>query len=471
MSINNAMFVSNALKYPSQNQCTWKMTITSGTESIEVGYPLTLNFSIVRNTLADANNATFTILNLSPETRNNSKFFYKDIFDINDIKTIKVEAGYNGNLTLIFEGQILQCYSWRNNTNIETHIEAFERGFGAIFVEGTYSANTKKIDVYKDIVSKSGLKLGAIGTLKGEYKQEVSFMGRPIEVLNEITGGHTFVDCGVIHTIQDNEVIDYGIDVLNSSNGLLGTPKRRGVQLLVDSIFNPNFIVGQMLSVKSETESRFDGTYKLCGIKHNGTISATNAGNRKTELTLLYKTLPNSNVNVTGNIEGQNFSKVKGETVIEVGASIYGNSTTEIYKYLQENKGNFTGIANRKITDRITWGEMLKGNTHEEVQRECTEAVLNNCVVTAERLTSFCNTNFAGKKIKVNSGWRSKTKNQRTEGAVDNSQHIYGKAIDFTILGEDIDTMRSKFKVHWLGGVGVYSWGIHIDTRPYNARW
>lgn len=468
--MSNGMFISNALKYPTVNQCSWKITITSGNESIEVGYPLTLNFQITRNTLADSNTASFTILNLSPATRN-SKFFFKDIFDIPDVKAIKFEAGYDGNLTLVFSGLIQQCYSWRAGTNIETRIDAMEMGFGAVYVEGTYAPNTAKKDVYKDIVAKSGLKLGALGTLNGVYNQEVSFMGRPIEILNEITGGHTFVDCGVIHTIQDNEAIDYGIDILNAKSGLLGTPKRRNSQLVVESIFNPNLMVGQLLQIESETESRFSGTYKLCGISHSGVISATTGGSRKTEITLLYDNIQNSNVNVTGNPEGQSFSVVKGETVVSVGASMYGNSVAEVYKYLQSHKGDISGIAGKKITERISWGEMLRGNTPQEVKKECTEAVLNNCVVIAQRLTDFCNTNFSGRKIQVNSGWRSTTKNLRTEGSADKSQHIYGKAIDCKILGVDMDTMHSKFKVHWKGGVGVYSWGVHVDTRPSNSRW
>ena len=78
-----------------------------------------------------------------------------------------------------------------------------------------------------------------------------------------------------------------------------------------------------------------------------------------------------------------------------------------------------------------------------------------------------------GKPISINSGLRCKTHNANV-GGVSNSQHLYGNAADLgcpsgctparmASIAEDImgDT----------GGIGIYSWGIHIDTRSTKSRW
>lgn len=78
-----------------------------------------------------------------------------------------------------------------------------------------------------------------------------------------------------------------------------------------------------------------------------------------------------------------------------------------------------------------------------------------------------------GKPLGVNSGLRCQEWN-RLQGGVSNSQHRYGTAVD---LGKpDGVTPAQMAKVAEdimgnTGGIGIYSWGIHIDTRKSKSRW
>lgn len=78
-----------------------------------------------------------------------------------------------------------------------------------------------------------------------------------------------------------------------------------------------------------------------------------------------------------------------------------------------------------------------------------------------------------GEPIGVNSGLRCSQHN-RNEGGVSNSQHLYGTAVD---LGRPSGVTSAKMaevaeKVMGnTGGIGIYSWGIHIDTRKIKSRW
>lgn len=78
-----------------------------------------------------------------------------------------------------------------------------------------------------------------------------------------------------------------------------------------------------------------------------------------------------------------------------------------------------------------------------------------------------------GKPITVNSGLRCKIHNANV-GGVSNSQHLYGTAAD---LGCPIGCTPSQMAsiaeeiMGETGGIGIYSWGIHIDTRSTKSRW
>ena len=78
-----------------------------------------------------------------------------------------------------------------------------------------------------------------------------------------------------------------------------------------------------------------------------------------------------------------------------------------------------------------------------------------------------------GKPISINSGLRCKTHNADV-GGVSNSQHLYGTAAD---LGCPAGTTPAKMAaiaeevMGGTGGIGIYSWGIHIDSRATKSRW
>lgn len=79
---------------------------------------------------------------------------------------------------------------------------------------------------------------------------------------------------------------------------------------------------------------------------------------------------------------------------------------------------------------------------------------------------------FGGRPVSVTSGSRCEKHNKAVYGA-ENSQHMLGKAADFTIrnvpLKKVYDYLCSTFDNRY--GVGLYKLWIHIDVRPKKARW
>lgn len=78
-----------------------------------------------------------------------------------------------------------------------------------------------------------------------------------------------------------------------------------------------------------------------------------------------------------------------------------------------------------------------------------------------------------GKPLGVNSGLRCRQHNANCGGAT-KSQHMYGTACD---LGKPSGVTPAEMAriaeevMGNTGGIGIYSWGIHIDTRKSKYRW
>lgn len=75
--------------------------------------------------------------------------------------------------------------------------------------------------------------------------------------------------------------------------------------------------------------------------------------------------------------------------------------------------------------------------------------------------------------ITVNSGYRTRRRNSRIEGAALNSQHIYGRAADIVIRGIEPWQVAEMAKHFNGGGVGMYDSFTHIDTgrlREWRGR-
>ena len=77
------------------------------------------------------------------------------------------------------------------------------------------------------------------------------------------------------------------------------------------------------------------------------------------------------------------------------------------------------------------------------------------------------------KPLGVNSGLRCQEWN-RIQGGVSDSQHRYGTAVDLGKPEGVTPAQMAKVAEDIMGntgGIGIYSWGIHIDTRKTKSRW
>ncbi len=75
-----------------------------------------------------------------------------------------------------------------------------------------------------------------------------------------------------------------------------------------------------------------------------------------------------------------------------------------------------------------------------------------------------------GKSVTINSGYRCKTHNKSVGGA-SKSKHMEGTAADIRVSGIEPEEVAKFAESIGVKGIGLYTWGCHIDTRDQKAFW
>ena len=421
---------------------------------------LTCHFNLTRGILSDSNKCTIQIYNLAPKTREQ---IFMDAFqgwDQSKWKFVKLEAGYDGDLSPVFMGRILQAYSYRagGQTDIITEIQAQALDMFDCQTSFTFDAGTSKKDALQTMVTTSmpNVTIGNIGNLEGAFQTPTTFDGNAMENISKLTGGNAFVDNNQLNVLMSNEVIDVPVPVITEDNGLLDTPNRRDANLEVKMLFEPSLIVGQLLEIKSGVQPDFNGQYKVMGFTHDCLISGSQAGKRTTNVNLYIGAFLPGAEQILSEQPAGGFNKVKGTSVSPVQGDPFG--AREVWLYVCKNgKAPHT-----LITKSIYWDELIKSNSLAYGKPTLQEVI--NVSYAANMLQTFINTNFSGAKINVTSGWRSRGYNSTLSGANPESEHIYGNAIDFTLDGYTAQTVFDKVKRFWNGRKKGYKGFVHVDT-------
>lgn len=307
-------------------QATYRVTVYSKTETVTVEYPITCKFTVSRGLFCQSNKANIQLYNLSLSTRN---IIFQDCFTIDPakFKYVRLEAGYDNTMSVIFEGRILQAYSHKSGgqTDVITEIQAQALDIFDYQSSTMFEAGTSFKDAFKTLASDlPNVKLNNLGDLEGNFKTNTSFDGNTFEQLNKLTGGHSFVDNNMLNCLMDNEAAKVPVPVINDSSILLETPRRRDANLQIKMLFEPTLIVGQLLEIGSRISPNFNGQFKVIGFTHDCLISGTQSGSRITSVDLFIgPLLPGADINLTGEkIENgsstgsaSSFNLVEGENI------------------------------------------------------------------------------------------------------------------------------------------------------------
>ena len=144
------------------------------------------------------------------------------------------------------------------------------------------------------------------------------------------------------------------------------------------------------------------------------------------------------------------------------------NEIEEVYQYIQNNNK----APHSHITENIYWDEVVKypSLSYGKPSME----VLTNLYKTAVKIQDFIDTYYPGSKVQINSGWRAIEYNnvliRQGIYADPNSEHLYGNAIDFMIIGKDINDVYNNFIKYWRGRRYKHKDGLFIHADITKSR-
>lgn len=99
---------------------------------------------------------------------------------------------------------------------------------------------------------------------------------------------------------------------------------------------------------------------------------------------------------------------------------------------------------------------------------ECRETLVDDRLVTGLQELR----DLAG-PLKINSAYRCKRHNKDIGGKAE-SYHIMGMAADVVyLMGSTVklSNFAKRVTIFIKGGIGIYFWGCHVDTRDKPTRW
>ena len=260
--------------------------------SVDITLPYTVEFEIVRQNQSSAQTATFRIFNLSEHTRGQLQ---KDYWRYQN-RAVQFRAGYASNagtfMPLVFNGQMLWGYSYRQGVNFITEIQAFDGGLAqtlgtVAFTQAsgfTATQTVKKLAGF--LPAQSGTPI--IGNFPETNKRGEVFFGNTWSHILQKTNGQACIDNGQVKALNPWEVVTGGIPLITSDSGLLGSPKRSEQTLDFEMIFEPGLVLNQKLQLQSQTVKQYNREWKVIGFEHRGTISPAVAGEAITSVRLFF---------------------------------------------------------------------------------------------------------------------------------------------------------------------------------------
>lgn len=270
---------------------------------INIELPFTIEFETTRTVYGGANTFSIRIYNLNENTR--SKLI-KDYWTFSVNRKVILYAGYGEliNLQQVLTGFINQCWSVREGVNFITEIQGTSVGFAFsdAFSSGTYGNGATYKSVIEKVAqdyAKFGIDVGEIGRgYNTSVPQGKAYCGRTKDVISGLVGNSAFVDNFKLNCISDNEVLKtVNVSKIDASTGLLGTPVRNQSVLVFETLFDPNLVPGQLVSIKSGTEKAYNGNCKIMSVNHKGMISPAVCGSLISKVTVQYLPTPlNANI-------------------------------------------------------------------------------------------------------------------------------------------------------------------------------
>lgn len=397
---------------------------------------------------------------------------------------------------LIFTGVITEANTYRSegSTDVITEVISDDRFLELGLSTKVVPAGAERKATILSLAHEAGITKVNIGDFQGSFPNPWILDKGAFAMIDEMTGGLAFCDLGTLNVLKMDETLAnrFAYIELNSKTGLLGTPRRTWGQLDGEIIFSPEIKLAMRVILDSQIDTRWNGTYKVLGLRHTGSIGAGSANRANTSVTLLTTPLaylssqlltgeyvneegevtPPAEEPITTTKETQQEEKapgikatVSGEKVSKM--TVAGMDVYSIISYIKKNHK----APDTYITSEIKWSQAIdKPNcTGEQLP---TAGELANLVRVCRIVQSIRDKHFKNGSFRVSSGWRSKKNNASLKGSVANSTHLKGYAVDFHLSAYKNTNVANFILKNYKGWAYAMmgNGGVHYDTNQRIAK-
>lgn len=228
-----------------------EVIVGTGSKAVSIK-DLRITFEIQKSLIAYPNKAVIRIYNLNETTRNQIK---------NEFTKILVNAGYQGDVSLIFSGDIKNVYHHIDGVDTITEIYAGDADSAWINSTVNFSSASSQslIDTVIAIVNTmEGVTLGnLIGLDQGKISDKtVTFSGASRDALDQLASTYNF-DWSIQNNIFETTVKGGALTpqstatVISSTTGMVGSPTVTELGADVTVLLNPKLLPNRWILIKA----------------------------------------------------------------------------------------------------------------------------------------------------------------------------------------------------------------------------
>lgn len=248
-----------------------------------------VKINIEKDNTNSASSCRVELYNLAPDTQRNIR---KSRIPADELRNINIYAGYEGEITLIFSGNVLTAKTNRNGSDMITVVEATDN-YAMINSTTNISiaANVAPAEVLQTLANDlQGIKPAYI-TPEAEItkvgQRGRTYNGNTWEIINELNNNNLdiFIDNGELFIMGERQVRTADHLIIDAESGLLEEPEEYDGYLEIKTLFEPLANINNRITLNTTVLPEYNGEYKLLGLTH--TLDIQKIGNSNEGITIM----------------------------------------------------------------------------------------------------------------------------------------------------------------------------------------
>ena len=238
---------------------------------------LNVRFSVRQVCYAFGSQAQISIFNLSMQDINYLTTF-SPFFDSKKRSTVKISAGYDNNITPIFEGEIWQALPVKVGADIILNVKAVKGLYNSRKITSKVIKNKiKRIplhDVCKQVAGWLELPLNYLATSNKVVDTFVvtGNITEAIKKINTIGDVVAFVEDNQLKVIDARNPKGTGIRLISEASGMIGIPAIDHLGATIRIFMDNTVKLGDKIQLKSKLIPSANGEYWVYCIQHDAAL-------------------------------------------------------------------------------------------------------------------------------------------------------------------------------------------------------